>query len=56
MGVDRMVSKINLNEKFSLFREHWRPKIIADFNGQELKIVTLEKGMQCRAHGECDDG
>lgn len=29
-----MTTKVNLNEKFGLFTEHWRPKVIAALNGQ----------------------
>ena len=37
-----MTAKINLDEKFGLFSEHWRPKIIAAANGQEVIF-----GRQC---------
>lgn len=37
-----MTDKINLDEKFSLFSEHWRPKVIAGLNGQEVKIVKVQ--------------
>jgi mannose-6-phosphate isomerase-like protein (cupin superfamily) len=36
-----MTTKINLAEKFSLFSAHWRPKIIARLNGQEIKIIKV---------------
>lgn len=36
-----MTVKINLVEKFSLFNEHWRPKVIANLNGQEIKIIKV---------------
>jgi hypothetical protein len=36
-----MVSKINLGEKFALFNEHWRPRVVADLNGQQVKIVKV---------------
>ncbi len=39
-GAKRM-TKINLNEKFALFAEHWRPKVIAALNGQEVKIIKV---------------
>jgi hypothetical protein len=32
------MQRINLDEKFGLFAEQWRPKIIASANGQEMKI------------------
>ena len=28
-------------EKFALIQEHWRPKIIAQLNGQEVKLVKF---------------
>jgi mannose-6-phosphate isomerase-like protein (cupin superfamily) len=36
-----MATKINLNEKFGLFSELWRPKVIAALNGQEVKIFKV---------------
>lgn len=36
-----MTTKINLTEKFSSFSEHWRPKVIASLNGQEIKIIKV---------------
>jgi mannose-6-phosphate isomerase-like protein (cupin superfamily) len=37
-----MSDKINLVEKFSLFTEHWRPKVIGALNGQEVKLVKVQ--------------
>jgi len=34
-----MTAKVNLAEKFGLFAEHWRPKVIASLNGQEVKLI-----------------
>jgi mannose-6-phosphate isomerase-like protein (cupin superfamily) len=34
-------TRINLNEKFALFSEHWRPKVVAAVNGQELKLIKV---------------
>ena len=33
---------INLIEKFGLIHEHWRPKVVAELNGQEVKLVKFE--------------
>jgi len=33
---------INLKEKFSLFSDHWSPKIIGELNGQAVKIAKVE--------------
>lgn len=32
---------INLNDKFELFSDHWNPRIIADLNGQHVKIAKI---------------
>lgn len=36
------MEKVNLNEKFSLFNEHWSPKIVGELNGQHVKLVKLQ--------------
>jgi len=33
------VNKVNISEKFGLFSEEWTPKIIAESNGQLVKIA-----------------
>ena len=33
------MDRINLAEKFALFEEHWSPKILAEANGQLVKIA-----------------
>lgn len=35
------MDKTSLTEKFSLIDEHWRPKVIASLNGQEVKIAKF---------------
>ncbi|HEY2801318.1 MAG TPA: cupin domain-containing protein [Chthoniobacterales bacterium] len=35
------MDKVNLAEKFSAFSEHWRPKIVGELNGQEVKVVKF---------------
>jgi hypothetical protein len=37
-----MTTKINLDRKFSLFDELWRPKVIAAVNGHEVKLVKVK--------------
>jgi len=33
---------INLKEKFALFQEHWRPKIVGELNGQYVRLVKVQ--------------
>ena len=35
------MNKASLDEKFALIQEHWRPKVVAELNGQELKLVKF---------------
>jgi mannose-6-phosphate isomerase-like protein (cupin superfamily) len=35
------MTKISLAEKFAAIQEHWRPKVAAELNGQELKLVKF---------------
>jgi mannose-6-phosphate isomerase-like protein (cupin superfamily) len=35
------MDKVNIAEKFSLFNEHWSPKIVAELNGQHVKFAKL---------------
>ena len=50
-----MTTKINLDEKFSLFEEHWRPKVIAAVNGQEIKIVKVKGEFPWHIHENEDE-
>ena len=45
-----MTTKININEKFSKFSEHWRPKIVAELNGQEFKLAKIKGEYPFHAH------
>ena len=45
-----MTQKININEKFDLFSEHWRPKIVAELNGQEFKLAKIKGEYPFHAH------
>ncbi|MDP1914946.1 MAG: cupin domain-containing protein [Myxococcales bacterium] len=36
------MEKVDLAERFSRIDEHWRPKIIASLNGQDVKAVKVK--------------
>ena len=36
------MEKVNLAEKFALISEHWRPKVVGELNGQEIKLVKFQ--------------
>ena len=47
--------KINLTEKFSRFREHWRPKVIAALDGQEIKLIKVQGEFPWHSHEKEDE-
>lgn len=48
-------SPINLTQKFSLFTEHWRPKVVARLNGQEVKVVKFKGTFVWHQHENEDE-
>ena len=50
-----MAIKIKLDEKFGLFSEHWRPKVIAALNGQEVKIIKVKGEFPWHHHTDEDE-
>jgi mannose-6-phosphate isomerase-like protein (cupin superfamily) len=35
------MQKVNLAEKLALFSDHWSPRIVAELNGQHVKLVKF---------------
>ena len=35
------MQKVNLAEKLALFSEQWKPKVVGELNGQQVKLVKL---------------
>ena len=48
------VDKINLTDKLSQFDEHWSPRIVAELNGQHVKLAKV-KGEFVWHHHEDED-
>ena len=46
---------INLKKKFTKFNDYWSPKIIADFNNQEIKLVKVKGNFISHKHNETDE-
>ncbi len=46
---------INLAEKFGLFREQWSPKIVAELNGQYVKLAKLQGEFVWHDHAQEDE-
>jgi mannose-6-phosphate isomerase-like protein (cupin superfamily) len=50
-----MNKRINLKEKFSLFNDLWTPKILDEFNGQQLKIAKIKGQFVWHDHADEDE-
>ena len=49
------MNKASLDEKFALIHEHWRPKVVAQLNGQELKLVKFSGTFPWHHHEKEDE-
>lgn len=49
------MEKVNLRQKFSLFSEHWNPKIVGGLNGQHVKLVKLLGEFVWHKHDDEDE-
>ena len=49
------MDKINLAQKLSLFTQHWSPKIIAELNGQHVKLVKFQGPFVWHRHEHEDE-
>jgi mannose-6-phosphate isomerase-like protein (cupin superfamily) len=45
-----MSEDLNIAEKFGLFTEHWRPKVIARLNDQEVKLIKVQGVFPWHSH------
>lgn len=46
---------IDLAEKFAAFSEHWRPKIAARLNGQDVRLVKVQGVFPWHSHAEAEE-
>jgi mannose-6-phosphate isomerase-like protein (cupin superfamily) len=50
-----VLTKINLAEKLALFSDHWSPKIVADLNDSQVKLVKVQGEFVWHHHAEEDE-
>lgn len=48
-------SAINLETKLSSFSEHWSPKIVSTYNGNDVMVVKIKGEFVWHSHPETDD-
>ena len=49
------MKKINLEDKLSKFSEHWSPKVIAEINDYQFKLVKIEGEFVWHEHPDTDE-
>jgi hypothetical protein len=51
---EKHVEKVDIAQKFNLFREHWSPKIVGELNDSYVKLAKI-KGEFVWHHHENED-
>jgi mannose-6-phosphate isomerase-like protein (cupin superfamily) len=49
------MTKVNLAEKLATFSDHFSPKIVAELNGQQVKLVKFQGDFVWHHHDEEDE-
>lgn len=49
------MNKVNLDDKFRLFQDHWRPRVVAALNGQEIKLIKVQGEFPWHTHAADDE-
>ncbi len=49
------MEKVNLAEKLSQISEHWRPRVVGELNGQEVKLVKFQGAFPWHFHENEDE-
>jgi mannose-6-phosphate isomerase-like protein (cupin superfamily) len=49
------MNKASLTDKFAAINEHWRPKVVAQLNGQEVKLAKFQGVFPWHVHEHEDE-
>lgn len=49
------MERVEISDRLGRVSEHWRPKIIAELNGQEVKIVKIKGAFPWHHHEDIDE-
>ena len=49
------MSKINLRDKLGKFSDHWSPKVIAEMNDYQFKLVKIQGDFVWHNHADTDE-
>ena len=53
--IDIDMKKINLKKKFEKFSDHWSPKVIAELNDYQFKLVKIKNDFIWHNHQHTDE-
>jgi|TARA_R110001583_G_C5544869_1_gene399770 mannose-6-phosphate isomerase-like protein (cupin superfamily) len=54
-GVKMKFDAINFKDKFSKFTEHWSPRVVAEMNDYQFKLVKVEGEFIWHDHPDTDE-
>ena len=46
---------VNLQEKLSLFNDHWSPRVVAEMNDVQFKLVKIQGDFVWHSHAHTDE-
>ena len=49
------MTKVNINEKLSLFSDHWNPRIVGRLNGQHVRLAKFQGEFVWHQHDREDE-
>jgi mannose-6-phosphate isomerase-like protein (cupin superfamily) len=49
------VTPVNLSQKLARFDDHWSPRIVASYNGNDVMVVKVKGEFNWHAHDDTDD-
>lgn len=53
--MSKIIEKVNIDEKLSLFSDHWNPRIVGALNGQHVKLVKFQGPFIWHKHEQEDE-
>ncbi len=49
------MTAIDLADKFAAFSDHWRPRVAAQLNGQDVRLVKVQGVFPWHSHADADE-
>ena len=49
------MSRVNLADKLALFDTHWDPRVVADYNNNDVMVVKFQGAFPFHVHDDTDD-